>query len=1017
MSTTDNEKDAMSPIDEQRDALLDRAVESVRAQTPSEQELSSTGQRAWAKIEAEIGRAGQVAGSDDLEQLIPAYLDGELDAGQVMLVEDRIGSDAAFRAAVTAARSGAPRRRRPADRPVALPAAAARPAWHSRASWAVAAAVVLVAGLSTWWAGQDLLMPNRVLAHVETVEGSLVHVDDHGASAVAVGDAITPGQRLRATRDGGAVLTLDDGSRIELDARAELALRTRGDGTIVDLERGNIVIEAAPQGRGRLRVATDDANVTVRGTIFAVRHGTKGSRVSVIEGEVGVASGRQRARLLPGQQFASSPLVGAVPVFQDVAWSQNAERYEEILSALVEIGREIDETVTRPGPRSTSRLAAAAPADTVVFVSLPNLGATFAESWILFRERVSENPVLATWWAERMDDPQTEQRINTLVEAMGRLGGEVGDEVAIALTLDADGQPALPVVFAEVADAAAFRQVVEAEWNNFATLADEGDLPPMTFLDDPAAFVAEHAVIEPNPGADVDAAIGTESTLDAEGADVTADVENNGVADDGMDNVNTADADGNAPFVGLHDNGIDEALYVWLGNGIVGVSPMAASLVPLAASAAGGATMDEDLLTGIAQAMAGGADALFAADVGRVFESHVIDEVIGDAGMNGYEDDNESQDGSDNDGNPNAQGREAIEASGLAGIGHVIVTQTERDGRAELEATVGFDGARKGLASWLAAPAPMGALGFISTDATLVSAAVIERPEVIVAQLLDLAQGIHGMPMDGEDVDHDMVMHMELLRALAAPLGGEVAFALDGPVLPEPSWKLIVEVYDDAALQNAVADTVERINERIAAEELERGDAMPEPLRGRRLSLSAEEVGGRTIWSIAADGAEVFSMHYAVLDGYLVASSNPALIGEAARVRESGLDITTDPAFRAGLPSGGDVDFSAIVWQDLGGLLGGAAAVADEAMASRGAEMGLATSLAPSLLVAWADSDRIRVRGASAASALDFGTILGAGGLFGLDSSDLPLPSDWDAMGDPLMLEGAFDADAASEGK
>ena len=924
-----------------KDAMLDQAIDALRADDPDERVITGVGQRAWARIEAEVS-AGQVEDDGSLEDLIPDYLAGGLDEGQRMLVEDRIGSDPAFRAAVAAARSGAPRRRRPADAPLPIPTALPTPRWRVQMAWAAAAAVMLFAGLSTWWLGQDLLMPDRALAQVAAVEGGLVAVDADGAVPVAIGDNVLPRQRLRATDGGGAVLTLSDGSRLELDARAELALRTRGSGVIVDLERGNIVIEAAPQGRGRLRVATDDTDVAVKGTIFAVRHGTKGSRVSVIEGEVAVASGRERANLKPGEQFSSSPLLGSVPVYQDVAWSQNAEQYEEILAALVEIGREIDETVERPGPRTSSRLAAVAPPNTHVFVSLPNLGETFAESYELFRTRVSENPVLAEWWATRMDEPEMTERIDLLVATMGRLGGQLGDEVALTLSFDESGEMALPMLIAEVDDPAAFRAVVEAEWNNVAAMDEEGELPPVRFLDDPVAFVNENAVIDPGTGA-IDG--GEASTNDDAAA----------TDDESIDETRYPRGDIDPAMFG------DGSLWMWTGGNVVGVAPMPAPLAPLSLAATGGETMDADLLAGIDEAMADGADALFAADLGAILELRTVSMLRND---------NEAE-------------VEALSTSGLAGVSHVFATQVDRDGRAEMEATLAFDGPRQGLAGMLAAPAPMGALGFISSEASAVGAAVIEQPERILAQLLEAAQRIDGLPTD----DPDAAAGIETMQALAAPLGGEVAFAIDGPLLPEPSWKLIVEVYDDVALQAAIEAAVARMNERLEARMSEMGDELPEALRDRRLQLVEGESGGRPVWTLGLEGADAFAMHYALADGYFIATPNPALIGEALRVRATGLDITTAEAFRSALPAGAEMDYSVLAWQDLASLLGDAAALAEEQLEARGAQVDLASSVAPSMIVAWADADRVRVAGAAEASALDFGTLLGATGLFGMDNA------------------------------
>jgi uncharacterized protein (TIGR03435 family) len=65
--------------------------------------------------------------------------------------------------------------------------------------------------------------------------------------------------------------------------------------------------------------------VTVDGTVFLVNAGTDGSRVGVIEGEVRVREGERETRLRPGEQLATSAVLAARPVRDDILWSRNAK--------------------------------------------------------------------------------------------------------------------------------------------------------------------------------------------------------------------------------------------------------------------------------------------------------------------------------------------------------------------------------------------------------------------------------------------------------------------------------------------------------------------------------------------------------------------------------------------------------------------------------------------------------------------------------------------------------------------
>ena len=52
----------------------------------------------------------------------------------------------------------------------------------------------------------------------------------------------------------------------------------------------------------------------------------------------------------------------------------------------------------------------------------------------------------------------------------------------------------------------------------------------------------------------------------------------------------------------------------------------------------------------------------------------------------------------------------------------------------------------------------------------------------------------------------------DLKADLASAFGGEVTVALDGPLLPVPSWKIAAEVYYPDRLQSAMAKLVAAFN-------------------------------------------------------------------------------------------------------------------------------------------------------------------------------------------------------------
>src|SRR5207244_13211589 len=97
------------------------------------------------------------------------------------------------------------------------------------------------------------------------------------------------GVELRTAKDSEAMLQLRDGSVVELRERSGFSTTQTASDLTIRLERGSVIVQAAKRSAGHLYVATADCRVAVTGTVFSVSSGVKGSRVSVIEGEVRVS--------------------------------------------------------------------------------------------------------------------------------------------------------------------------------------------------------------------------------------------------------------------------------------------------------------------------------------------------------------------------------------------------------------------------------------------------------------------------------------------------------------------------------------------------------------------------------------------------------------------------------------------------------------------------------------------------------------------------------------------------------
>jgi hypothetical protein len=141
-------------------------------------------------------------------------------------------------------------------------------------------------------------------------------------------------ESVLASNSAGRVLDLPDGSQVEMRAQSQLRIDHAGDGLRIRLIAGSVIVTAAKQGSGHLYVATSDAMVSVVGTVFVVTIEQSGSRVGVIEGVVNVGGGAISQKLFPGQQVATNPAMGQVPIDVQVAWSRKAAMYLGMLATL-----------------------------------------------------------------------------------------------------------------------------------------------------------------------------------------------------------------------------------------------------------------------------------------------------------------------------------------------------------------------------------------------------------------------------------------------------------------------------------------------------------------------------------------------------------------------------------------------------------------------------------------------------------------------------------------------------------
>ena len=205
--------------------------------------------------------------------------------------------------------------------------------------------IVISAGLL-----QKLTTDRTALAQL--ADGSLYRVSAGGRSLIKSAEGIHGGEMVRS--DGLVMLSLLDGSRVEMRSDSEMSLQNAGDGLLLQLDAGGIIITAAKQA-GHLYVRTKDVDVSVVGTVFLVEAEKDGTGVGVVQGEVLVRQGTTVKSLHPGEETSSNPSLQLPSLIDAISWSREAAAHLAMLERSTVVSRQTTHATPEPRPQQNSQ--------------------------------------------------------------------------------------------------------------------------------------------------------------------------------------------------------------------------------------------------------------------------------------------------------------------------------------------------------------------------------------------------------------------------------------------------------------------------------------------------------------------------------------------------------------------------------------------------------------------------------------------------------------------------------------
>ena len=245
---------------------------------------------------------------------------------------------------------------------------------------------------------------------------------------------------------------------------------------------------------------------------------------------------------------------------------------------------------------------------------------------------------------------------------------------------------------------------------------------------------------------------------------------------------------------------------------------------------------------------------------------------------------------------PNQQEREIFERTGLADLKYVVMDHRTVEGHSLTQSEISFTGPRRGIASWLAAPSPLGSLDFVSPKPIIVSSMLLKSPAQIFDDVMDLVTSVNpNAPASLAQVEQMLNVHLK--DDLFRQLGGEITLELDDLQLGPPLavWKAIFRVNDAKRLQQTLGVL------------LDLAHVLREWSEDAGISYYALHIPTKT---------KPFEITYTFDDGYLIVGSSRDTVADALRLHHSGESLAKSKKFQAALPPGHPSGESTLIYED-----------------------------------------------------------------------------------------------------
>lgn len=237
--------------------------------------------------------------------------------------------------------------------------------------------------------------------------------------------------------------------------------------------------------------------------------------------------------------------------------------------------------------------------------------------------------------------------------------------------------------------------------------------------------------------------------------------------------------------------------------------------------------------------------------------------------------------------------RQTLQSTGFADAKYLVWEHKSIDGQATSQAELSFNGPRRGIASWLAAPVPPRSLDFVSPHALFAGTVVLKNLADVFADIEKLTAAQNPKQMASLE-QMQQALNLDLQKDLLHHFDGELTLAIEG-AQPDPAWMLAARINDANGLQQTLNKLLMTMP--VAPEDFEENGVHYHVLR------------------IPA-GPKPMEIAYAFVDKYLLVASSRGIATAAIARRQSGDSLSNFPKLQAAIPPGHPEGVSALLYED-----------------------------------------------------------------------------------------------------